>query len=60
MLLIFIMGPGGSHLLEGGWQARLRTLRTPRGCALLLPSKTTPGPGTQRPMDVESRVGTEE
>lgn len=26
MLLIFIVGPGGSRLLEGGWQARLRTL----------------------------------
>lgn len=26
MLLIFIVGPGGSHPLEGGWQAWLRTL----------------------------------
>lgn len=25
-LLIFIVGPGGSRPLEGGWQARLRTL----------------------------------
>lgn len=60
MLLIFVVGPGGSHPLEGGWQAWLRTLR-PSGAVLFSRSlQPALGPGTQGHMDVDDRVGTEE
>lgn len=48
MLLIFIVGPGGSHLLEGGWRARRSSLR-PWGCALLRPLQPVPGQGPSGP-----------
>lgn len=47
-LLMFIMGPGGSHSLEEGWEAPLRTL-----CA----SGTVMGQGPRCPKDVEEQDG---
>lgn len=60
-LLMFIVGPGGSHSLEEGWEARLRTL-----CAsgTVSSSHSPPSHTWARDPDAqrtwESRMGTEE
>lgn len=51
-LLIFIVGPGGPRPLKGYWQTRPRTLFEGLFSSPTTPPNPTPGPGTQRPMDV--------